>query len=130
VAFITNVCPHYRRPLYELLAQRLDVDFYFFSEGRERYISDTLPLEHGAFRTCPLRRVSVLGEPFTPGIASRLLSCSYDVVAFAAAIRRLLQDERYASALGAQARLHVERFNFEAMADGFEAAIEHAMASR
>lgn len=36
-AFITNLCTHYRRPLFEELSGRLDVDFYLTSKGNEWY---------------------------------------------------------------------------------------------
>src|SRR6185295_4127553 len=36
-AFVTNLCTHYRRPLFEELSGRLDVDFYLTSKGNEWY---------------------------------------------------------------------------------------------
>jgi glycosyltransferase involved in cell wall biosynthesis len=45
-AFVTNLCTHYRRPLFEELARRLDVDFYLTSKGTEWY---TLPEYQGEF---------------------------------------------------------------------------------
>jgi glycosyltransferase involved in cell wall biosynthesis len=80
VAFITNLCPHYRLPLFDLLAQRFEIDFYFHSEGEERYWSPHLRPISGNFRRVPLRRVRVLGQPLLPGLASRLTRDRYDVV--------------------------------------------------
>jgi glycosyltransferase involved in cell wall biosynthesis len=81
VALISNFCPHYRRPLYEELARRMEMDFYFFSEGDERYWNPRLPVEQtGAFRRVPLRRVSVAGNPLLPALASRLSRRRYDAV--------------------------------------------------
>ena len=37
VAFVHNFATHYTQRTFELLAQRLDADFYFFSAGGERY---------------------------------------------------------------------------------------------
>jgi glycosyltransferase involved in cell wall biosynthesis len=37
IAFITNMCTHYRMPIFNLLAEQLGVDFYFFSKGTEKY---------------------------------------------------------------------------------------------
>jgi glycosyltransferase involved in cell wall biosynthesis len=37
VAFVTNLCPHYRRPLFEELARRFDLSFFFTSDGSEWY---------------------------------------------------------------------------------------------
>lgn len=36
-AFVTNVCTHYRRPLLEALARRMDVDVFLTSRGGEWY---------------------------------------------------------------------------------------------
>ena len=47
----------------------------------------------------------------------------------AAAIRRLASDPELAARLGDQARRDVERFSHRAMADAFEAAVEHAIAT-
>ena len=46
-----------------------------------------------------------------------------------AAIQRLVSDPALATRLGDQARNDVERFTHRAMADAFEAAIEHAIAT-
>jgi glycosyltransferase involved in cell wall biosynthesis len=80
VAFITNFCPHYRRPLFELLTERLDVDFYFHSESGERYSSRELQPQAGAFRRIPLRPVKVLGQPLLLTLPSHLRRDRYDVV--------------------------------------------------
>jgi hypothetical protein len=44
IAFIDYLATHYRRRLYEELAQRMDVDFYFFADERERYWNRKIPL--------------------------------------------------------------------------------------
>jgi glycosyltransferase involved in cell wall biosynthesis len=46
-----------------------------------------------------------------------------------AAIQRLVSDPELATRLGDQARTDVERFSHRAMADAFQAAIEHAIAT-
>ena len=53
-----------------------------------------------------------------------------DPPALAAAIRRLTTDAALAARLGDQARRDVERFSHRAMADAFEAAVEHAVSVR
>jgi glycosyltransferase involved in cell wall biosynthesis len=53
-----------------------------------------------------------------------------DSHALAAAISSLVADAGLASRLGDQARRDVERFSHAAMADAFEAAVEHAIAAR
>jgi glycosyltransferase involved in cell wall biosynthesis len=103
VALISNFCPHYRRPLYEELARRMEMDFYFFSEGEERYWNQRLPVEReGAFRRVPLRRVQVLGQPFLPGLARRLRRDRYDAVIVGLAGRLMVP---YAYALASARRL-------------------------
>jgi glycosyltransferase involved in cell wall biosynthesis len=80
VAFITNLAPHYRRPLFEELNRRLEVDFYFFSAGQERYLSSEMKHQQGAYRTVPLRRLRVGHQTITPGLIRHLHQDRYDVV--------------------------------------------------
>ena len=80
VALVSNLCPHYRRPLYELLAKRVTLDCFFFAE-REPYWNPLLPaIETGDFSRVPLRRITILGEPLLPGLLRRLTRTRYDVV--------------------------------------------------
>src|SRR4029079_3678108 len=53
-----------------------------------------------------------------------------DVPALATALRRLTGDRELAAGMGDRARLDVMRFNHSAMADAFEAAVEHAISTR
>jgi glycosyltransferase involved in cell wall biosynthesis len=53
-----------------------------------------------------------------------------DPAALSAALRRLTSDPILAANLGDQARRDVARFNHSAMADAFEAAVEHAIGTR
>jgi glycosyltransferase involved in cell wall biosynthesis len=80
VAFVTTFCSHYRRPLFELLARRFEVDFYFQSTGAERYWNPELAAVSGEFRVVPSRRLSPGGQPFLPGIARALTPRRYDAV--------------------------------------------------
>jgi glycosyltransferase involved in cell wall biosynthesis len=50
-----------------------------------------------------------------------------DPVALAQAIGRLLDDRELALSMGRQAREDAERFNYAAMADAFQGAVEHAI---
>ncbi len=80
VALISNLCPHYRRPLYEVLARRFELECYFFATDEE-YWNPMLPaVEAGDFTRVELRPLSVLGEPVLPALASRLTRDRYDVV--------------------------------------------------
>jgi glycosyltransferase involved in cell wall biosynthesis len=80
VALITNLAPHYRRPLYERLASRHTVDFYFFASEGERYFSSDLSHQGGELPIVDLPRYRVLGEPLMPGLARTLRRDRYDVV--------------------------------------------------
>jgi glycosyltransferase involved in cell wall biosynthesis len=81
IAFIDYFATHYRRRLYEELARRMDADFYFFADERERYWNRKIPLvESGAFRRMELRRYRIAGQAVMPGLALRLDPRRYDAV--------------------------------------------------
>jgi glycosyltransferase involved in cell wall biosynthesis len=56
IAVVTNLCTHYRLPLFERLAERFDADFYFTSSGIERYWSVDHKLDQGPLRVVPAHR--------------------------------------------------------------------------
>jgi glycosyltransferase involved in cell wall biosynthesis len=81
VAFVDYFCPHYRRPLFEELARRMEMDFYFFSDARDKWWNSRLPtIEDGDFRRIALRRYRIAGEPFVPALPLRLRPDRYDAV--------------------------------------------------
>jgi glycosyltransferase involved in cell wall biosynthesis len=81
IAFIDYFATHYRRGLYEELARRMDVDFYFFADERERYWNRRIPLvDAGEFRRVELRRYRILGEAVMPGLSLRVHRGRYDAV--------------------------------------------------
>jgi glycosyltransferase involved in cell wall biosynthesis len=80
VAFITNLAPHYRRPLYERLARRHEVDYFFASMEGEWYFNSNLKHQHGDFNTPPVRSYRILGHPLMPGLVRVLKRDRYDVV--------------------------------------------------
>lgn len=81
VAFIDYFPTHYRRGLYEELARRLEADFYFFADERERYWNRRIPVSHaGDFREVQLRRWRIAGQAVMPGVALTLSSKRYDAV--------------------------------------------------
>jgi glycosyltransferase involved in cell wall biosynthesis len=81
VAFIDYFPTHYRRRLYERLAVRMDVDFYFYADERERYWNRKIPLvRDGDFRRIDLRRYRVAGQAVMPGLLPRLHRGRYDAV--------------------------------------------------
>jgi glycosyltransferase involved in cell wall biosynthesis len=90
VALVENLCPHYRRPLFELLARRFELDCFFFASS-EPYWNPLLPtFEKGDFSEVELRRLSILGEPMLPGLARRLARSRYDAVVMGLAGRIML----------------------------------------
>ena len=71
IALVSNLVTHYRRPLYELLAQRFELDCFFFAES-EPYVAPRtagFDLETGHVSRTELRRVNLLGQPLLPGLA-------------------------------------------------------------
>jgi glycosyltransferase involved in cell wall biosynthesis len=81
IAFIDYFATHYRRRLYEELARRMEVDFYFFADERERYWNRRVPLvDSGDFRRVELRRYRIAGQAVMPGLALRLHPGRYDAV--------------------------------------------------
>ena len=61
--------------------------------------------------------------------ANGLIVPERDPGALTAALRQLTADGQLAARLGDQARRDVARFSHAAMADAFEAAVEHAVAT-
>jgi glycosyltransferase involved in cell wall biosynthesis len=81
IAFIDYFATHYRRRLYEELARRMEVDFYFFADERERYWNRKIPLVRaGDFHRVELPRYRIAGQAVMPGVAPKLLSGRYDAV--------------------------------------------------
>lgn len=81
IAFIDYFATHYRRRLYEELARRMEVDFYFFADERERYWNRKIPLvQEGDFRRVELRRYRLGDNAVMPGVVSRLRPSRYDAV--------------------------------------------------
>jgi glycosyltransferase involved in cell wall biosynthesis len=81
VAFIDYFATHYRRRLYEELADRMEVDFFFFADQRERYWNHRIPLvDAGDFRRLEMRRFRIGGQAVMPGVALALSHRRYDAV--------------------------------------------------
>lgn len=82
IALVSNLVTHYRRPLFELLAQRFELDCFFFAES-EPYVAPRtagFDLERGHVSRTELRRMNLLGQPLLPGLARRLARKRYDAV--------------------------------------------------
>ncbi|KAB2880957.1 glycosyltransferase family 4 protein [bacterium] len=80
IAYITNVCSHYRVGLYEKIASQHNADFYFFSEGNEWYAEKKHDRGFGRFNAIQLRGFNMLrGLLITSGLPSRLFLGGYSV---------------------------------------------------
>lgn len=81
VAFVDYFPTHYRQRLYEALAERMEVDFYFFADERERFWNRKIPLARsGDYRRVELSRYRVANQAVMPGLALRLRPSRYDAV--------------------------------------------------
>jgi glycosyltransferase involved in cell wall biosynthesis len=80
VAFITNICPHYRVKTYERFAQYFpDPDFYFFSAGEEWYWQHNHGVKSGKFHYRYLKGFTILGTRITPSLPIKLWQGNYEV---------------------------------------------------
>jgi glycosyltransferase involved in cell wall biosynthesis len=81
IAFVTNLCPHYRIGTFETLARYHDVDFLFFSQGHESYWDKHHGLSLGHFRGEYLPGFHLIPKVrITPTLATRLLGADYAAV--------------------------------------------------
>jgi glycosyltransferase involved in cell wall biosynthesis len=72
VAFVTNICPHYRVRTFETLAAYYSVTYYFFSAGDEWYWQQQHGTRSGNFSHEYLRGVRLGGTRITPTLIPRL----------------------------------------------------------
>ena len=81
VAFVTNICAHYRVKTFEKLAELCDPEFFFYSAGNEWYWPKSHGLRAGNFRHIYLPGFQLTrGTRVVPGLALRLWRGSYDVI--------------------------------------------------
>lgn len=62
VGLFTNLCTHYRRPVFERLAQQFDMEFYFTSSGGEWYWPSAHGLSSGELRAVREHRAPALAR--------------------------------------------------------------------
>jgi glycosyltransferase involved in cell wall biosynthesis/GT2 family glycosyltransferase len=80
VAFVTNFCTHYTRGLFEQLACRFDVDYYFYSSGDEWYWEGKLgTVRSGAFYSRYLAGFALGNTRVVPTLPFHLLTKHYDL---------------------------------------------------
>jgi glycosyltransferase involved in cell wall biosynthesis len=75
---VTNLATHYRRPLYLRLAETLDMQFVFYSDGGEWYWN----ADDSGIEGLPARRLRgfwAAGTRITPGLVPIMLRERYDV---------------------------------------------------
>ncbi|HKS83377.1 MAG TPA: glycosyltransferase family 4 protein [Candidatus Acidoferrales bacterium] len=80
LAFVTNFCPHYRVKTFELLAERFDADFYFYSDGSEWYWQKQHGTQKGNFAHEYLRGFWLFGTRITPWLPASLRRGDYQAV--------------------------------------------------
>jgi glycosyltransferase involved in cell wall biosynthesis len=80
VLFIHNFATHYTQRTFELLAQRIDVQFLFYSKGTEWYWQSEHGVLEGRFSARYLRGFSFFGTRVVPGLVRHLLAGPYDAV--------------------------------------------------
>jgi glycosyltransferase involved in cell wall biosynthesis len=81
IMFIDYFPTHYRIGLYEEIARRMEADFVFFSDERERWQNRAIKAAHGGdYRRVDLRRVRIAGQSVTPGLVTALSARRYDAV--------------------------------------------------
>jgi len=79
VAFVTNICAHYRVKTFETLAHYYNVDYYFFSAGDEWYWQQEHGVRAGDFHYEYLPGVRLGRMRFTPTLPWKLWWGNYDV---------------------------------------------------
>src|SRR5262249_7040040 len=79
VAFVTNICPHYRIRTFEQLAANLSVDYFFFSAGDDWYWPRDHGVQSGNFKSryVPVSRVA--GTRLSPTLPLMLVKGAYEV---------------------------------------------------
>jgi glycosyltransferase involved in cell wall biosynthesis len=81
ILMVTNFATHYRARLFELLHQRLNVEFLFFSEGGEEYWQPHLGVSTGLFPGDTVAGGPSLGKlRLNLGLLRQLQSRDFDVV--------------------------------------------------
>jgi len=80
IAFVTNICAHYRVKTFEALARDFDIEFMFFSDGAEKYWDFRHGVKLGDFPGGYLRGFRLLGARITPTLIEKLIKGRYDVI--------------------------------------------------
>lgn len=79
LAFVTNMCAHYRVKTFETLAQYHQVDYYFFSAGDEWYWQQQHGVQEGQFHYEYLPGFRLGGTRVVPTLPYKLWRGAYEV---------------------------------------------------
>lgn len=79
IAFVTNICAHYRVKTFETLARCYNVDYYFFSAGDEWYWQQQHGVKTGNFHYEYLPGFRLGRTRITPTLPWKLWRGNYDV---------------------------------------------------
>lgn len=79
IAFVTNICAHYNVGTFELLGRHHNVDYYFFSAGREWYWQEQHGYRRGNFHSEYLPGFQIGQTRVTPSLSWKLFQKGYDV---------------------------------------------------
>ncbi len=79
IAFVTNICPHYRIRTFENLAKHYQVDYYFFSSDDEWYWLKQHGVHGGDFSYVYLPGIRIGRTRLTPTLPWKLWIKHYDV---------------------------------------------------
>ncbi|MEM4406461.1 MAG: glycosyltransferase family 4 protein [Candidatus Methanomethylicaceae archaeon] len=79
IAFVTNICAHYRVKTFETLARCYNVDYYFFSAGDEWYWQQQHGVKTGNFHYEYLPGFRLGRTRVTPTLPWKLWRGNYDV---------------------------------------------------
>jgi glycosyltransferase involved in cell wall biosynthesis len=81
VAFVTHFCPHYRVRTFELFARCCNVEYLFYSQGKEWYGQGIHGVRGGAFPYTYLQGFNLIGGTrVAPALISRLWRGNYNVI--------------------------------------------------
>ncbi len=79
IAFVTNICTHYNAGTFELLARDYDMDYYFFSAGKEWYWQEKHGYRQGNFHSEYLPGFQIGQTRITLSLPWKLFQKGYDV---------------------------------------------------
>jgi glycosyltransferase involved in cell wall biosynthesis len=79
IAFVTNICPHYRVKTFEALAKQYNVDYYFFSLGGDWYWQKNHGIRIGDFNYEYLHGFNLGHTRVNPSLPIKLYKGDYDI---------------------------------------------------